>query len=146
MGNFEAEWSNSMQQLPDPKLVFKPRGKPQGKTPKNIYHASFPDHVQPLRRKGCISKHGNWQTKTSCSSDGNISLTHGTMLSTPQSTIMGIINVMLDIAAMLRLLVLHNGVSLAAPHPLLPSMTSPVFLILERIPNLVYFSPRSAIA
>ena len=76
----------------------------------------------------------------------HLSLTHGTMLSMPQSTIMGIINVMLDIAAMLRLLVLHNGVSLAASHPLLPSMTSPVFLILKCIPNLVYFSPGSAIA
>jgi hypothetical protein len=93
------------------------------------------------------------------------------MLSAPPSTLAEIINAMLDTAPLLRRLILHtestefvlpksfldgdapqlrhlelHGVSLATLHPLLPSATSLVSLILERIPSSVYFSPESLIA
>ena len=100
-----------------------------------------------------------------------LSRTHEIMLSAPQSTLAEIINAMLDTAPMLRRLILHtestefvlpkcfldgnvpqlqhlelHGVSLATLHPLLPSATSLVSLILERVPSSVYFSPESLIA
>jgi hypothetical protein len=101
----------------------------------------------------------------------HLSRTHEIMLSAPQSTLTEIIDAMLDTAPMLRRLILHtestefvlpkrlldgnvpqlrhlelHGVSLATLHPLLPSATSLVSLILERVPNSVYFSPESLIA
>src|SRR6266852_1823116 len=101
----------------------------------------------------------------------HLSRTHEIMLSAPPSTLAEIINAMLDTAPLLRRLILHtdstefvlpkgfldgdapqlrhlelHGVSLATLHPLLPSATSLVSLILERIPSSVYFSPESLIA
>ena len=101
----------------------------------------------------------------------HLSRTHEIMLSAPQSTLAEIANAMLDTAPMLRRLILHtesaefvlpkssldgdapqlrhlelHGVSLAALHPLLPSATSLVSLILERVPCSVYFSPEILIA
>lgn len=101
----------------------------------------------------------------------HLARTREIMLSAPQSTLAEIINVMLDTAPMLRRLILHtestefvlpksfldgdapqlrhlelHGVSLATLHPLLPSATSLVSLILERVPSSVYFSPESLIA
>ncbi|KAN0103838.1 hypothetical protein V8E52_011520 [Russula decolorans] len=101
----------------------------------------------------------------------HLSRAHEIMLSAPQSTLAEIINAMLDTAPMLRRLILHtestefvlpksfldgdapqlrhlelHGVSLATLHPLLPSATSLVSLILERVPSPVYFSPESLIA
>ena len=101
----------------------------------------------------------------------HLSRTHEIMLSAPPSTLVEIINAMLDTAPMLRRLILHtestefvlpkgfldgdapqlqhlelHGVSLAALHPLLPSATSLDTLILERVPSSVYFSPENLIA
>ena len=101
----------------------------------------------------------------------HLSRTHEIMLSAPPSTLVEIINAMLDAAPMLRRLILHtestefvlpkgfldgdapqlqhlelHGVSLAALHPLLPSATSLDTLILERVPSSVYFSPENLIA
>lgn len=101
----------------------------------------------------------------------HLSRAHEIMLSAPQSTLAEIVNAMLDTAPMLRRLILHtesrafvlpksfldgdapqlrhlelHGVSLPTLHPLLPSATSLVSLILERIPSSVYFSPESLIA
>ena len=101
----------------------------------------------------------------------HLSRVHEIMLSAPQSTLKGVISAMLDTAPMLRRLILHtewtefvlpkgfldgdapqlrhlelHGVSLAALHPLLPSATSLVSLVLERFPSSVYFSPESLIA
>ena len=101
----------------------------------------------------------------------HLSRTHEIMLSAPQSTLTEIINAMLDTAPTLRRLILHtesaefvlpkslldgnvpqlrhlelHGVSLATLHPLLPSATSLVSLILERVPSSVYFSPENLIA
>jgi len=101
----------------------------------------------------------------------HLSRTHEIMLSAPQSTLAEITNAMLDTAPMLRRLILHtestefvlpkrfldgdgpqlrhlelHGVSLATLHPLLPSATSLVSLVLERFPGSVYFSPESLIA
>lgn len=100
-----------------------------------------------------------------------LSRTREIMLSAPQSTLVEIVNAMLDTAPMLRRLILHtestefvlpksfldgdapqlrhlelHGVSLGTLHPLLPSATSLVSLILERVPSSVYFSPESLIA
>jgi len=93
------------------------------------------------------------------------------MLSAPQSTLVQMTADMLDAAPMLRRLILHtestefvppksfldgdapqlrqlilHGVSLATLHPLLPSATSLVSLVLERVPSSAYFSPESLIA
>ena len=101
----------------------------------------------------------------------HLARTREIMLSAPQSTLADIINVMLDTAPMLRRLILHtestefvlpksfldgdapqlrhlelHGVSLATLHPLLPSATFLVSLILERVPSSAYFSPESLIA
>ena len=101
----------------------------------------------------------------------HLSRTHEIMLSAPHSTLVEIINALLDTAPVLRRLILHtestefvlpksfldgnvpqlrhlelHGVSLATLHPLLPSATSLVSLILERVPSSVYFSPESLIA
>jgi hypothetical protein len=101
----------------------------------------------------------------------HLSRTHEIMLSAPRSTLAEIIDPMLDTAPMLRRLVLHtestefvlpkgfldgdvpqlrhlelHGVSLATLHPLLPSATSLVSLVLERVPSSAYFSPESLVA
>jgi hypothetical protein len=101
----------------------------------------------------------------------HLSRAHEIMLSAPQSTLAEIINAMLDTAPMLRRLILHtestefvlpksfldgdapqlrhlelHGVSLPTLQPLLPSATSLVSLILERVPSSVYFSPESLVA
>ncbi len=93
------------------------------------------------------------------------------MLSAPHSTLAEMTTAMLDVAPILRRLILHtestefvlpksfldgdapqlrhlelHGVSLATLRPLLPSATSLVSLILERVPSSVYFSPESLIA
>jgi hypothetical protein len=93
------------------------------------------------------------------------------MLSAPLSTFAKMSSAMLDAAPMLRRLILHtdstefvlpksfldgdapqlrhlelHGVSPATLHPLLPSATSLISLVLERFPSSVYFSPESLIA
>ena len=93
------------------------------------------------------------------------------LLSAPQSTLEDMTAAMLEAAPRLQHLILHSqstefvlpksfldgnapqlrhliltGVSLATLHPLLPSATDLVSLVLERIPNSAYFSPESLIA
>ena len=92
------------------------------------------------------------------------------MLSAPQSTLAEMTTAMFEAAPSLQHLTLHSqsaelvlpksflegdaprlrhliltGVSLASLHPLLPSATSLVSLVLERIPSSAYFSPESLI-
>ena len=93
------------------------------------------------------------------------------MLSAPQSTLAEMVAAMVDAAPMLEHLTLHSqsaefvlpksflggdapqlrhliltGVSLAALRPLLPSATSLVSLVLERISSSAYFPPDSLVA
>jgi hypothetical protein len=93
------------------------------------------------------------------------------MLSAPQSTLAEMTAAMLEAAPRLEHLTLHSqsaefvlpksfldgnapqlrhliltGISLATLHPLLPSATDLVSLVLERVPSSAYFSPESLIA